>query len=383
MDKKVSKKLKSFETVNWLKNRFKNQVRDKYILNDKELKEQIMMKAVFKSIDRDKSKFLDRQELYDMFKRYGINITKTKLKEFFKRIDQDEDDKLNWNDFKQALQNQEALQMFAELMRKIKESSEKKGKLNELSFIPLSFPNMIQYMNYCVLREELIQKINSNQLNTQQKVKQCKNLLSLEDICYNKVIELKDENDEEQESAFNINSAKKYNDHQQITILKRLQEKEQIELRQNRIRKLSTSQYYKSETEQTNRSMRKQSKQNSTDQKQIVSQECKLIGQLISENQRELPIIQKDFQQQIQTPMLMSERICESDNPYKYNHKVNKYKNKNNSSETEIPKGQHFTTQHLINLRTPMQFCLRKPMHSPKRRRIISQTMLSKNSNKS
>lgn len=54
------------------------------------------MKAVFKSIDRDHSsfyllnfllEFLDRQELYDMFKRYGINITKTKLREFFKRID--------------------------------------------------------------------------------------------------------------------------------------------------------------------------------------------------------------------------------------------------------------------------------------------------------
>lgn len=41
-------------------------------------------------------------------------------------------------------------------MRKIKESTEKKGKKDELSFIPLSFPNMIQYMNYCVLREELI-----------------------------------------------------------------------------------------------------------------------------------------------------------------------------------------------------------------------------------
>lgn len=56
-----------------------------------------MMKAVFKSIDRDKSsmkkniikklEFLDRSELYDMFKKYGINITKIKLKEFFKKID--------------------------------------------------------------------------------------------------------------------------------------------------------------------------------------------------------------------------------------------------------------------------------------------------------
>lgn len=38
MDQNVSKKLKNFETVNWLKNRFKNQVKDKYILNERELK---------------------------------------------------------------------------------------------------------------------------------------------------------------------------------------------------------------------------------------------------------------------------------------------------------------------------------------------------------
>ncbi|CAD8107247.1 unnamed protein product [Paramecium sonneborni] len=232
MDKNISLKVKNFQTVNWLKNRFKNKVKDKYILNEKELKEQIMMKAVFKSIDRDNSKFLDRQELYDMFKRYGINITKIKLREFFKRIDQDEDDKLNWNDFRQALQNQEALQMFVELMRKIRETTEKNNKSNEFNFVPLSFPNMIQYMNYCVLREELIQKIKSEQLSTQQKVKQCKNLLSLEDICYKKIIELKDQEKEEQsDDPFN-KLMPKNNNPQQIAIIKRLQEKEQILERQ-------------------------------------------------------------------------------------------------------------------------------------------------------
>lgn len=58
-----------------------------------------MMKAVFNSIDRDKSskqfliklEFLDRAELYDMFIKYGINISKTKLKAFFKSIDEDDD----------------------------------------------------------------------------------------------------------------------------------------------------------------------------------------------------------------------------------------------------------------------------------------------------
>ncbi|CAD8102508.1 unnamed protein product [Paramecium primaurelia] len=380
MDKKVSKKLKNFETMNWLKNRFKNQVREKYILNEKELKEQIMMKAVFKSIDRDKSKFLDRSELYDMFKRYGINITKTKLKEFFKRIDQDEDDKLNWNDFKQALQNQEALQMFAELMRKVKESTEKQGKQEELNFIPLSFPNMIQYMNYCVLREELIQKINSNQLNNQQKIKQCKNLLSLEDICYNKVVELKDDNDEEQEEAAFIKTAKKSYDHQQVAILRRLQEKEQTEQRLNRLRKLSTSQYYRSETEKVNRSLRQKSCQLNSDKNQNTQSEFKQIDQLIFENPKDLPIIKNEIKQKVQIPMLMSERIYESDNPYKYNHKIKE--NKKDSSIVEIPKGQHFLTQNPISLRTSVRLSTRKQQNSPNRIRILSQTELPKHSNK-
>ncbi|CAD8203877.1 unnamed protein product [Paramecium octaurelia] len=376
MDKKVSKKLKNFETMNWLKNRFKNQVREKYILNDKELKEQIMMKAVFKSIDRDKSKFLDRSELYDMFKRYGINITKAKLKEFFKRIDQDEDDKLNWNDFKQALQNQEALQMFAELMRKVRESSEKKGKLEELNFIPLSFPNMIQYMNYCVLREELIQKINSNQLNAQQKIKQCKNLLSLEDICYNKVVEIKDDNDDEQEEAAFIKSAKKSYDHQQVAILRRLQEKEQIEQRQSRLRRLSTSQYYRSDNEKNNRSLRQKSCQFNTDKNQNAQSEFKQIDQLISENRKDLPAIKNDIQQKVQIPMLMSERIYESDTPFKYNQRSK------DSSIAEIPKGQHFMTQNPISLRTQSKSSNRKQQFSKNRIKMLSQTELPKNLNK-
>jgi len=46
-------------------------------------------------------------------------------------------------------------------MRKIRDTDDS----NSLNFIPLSFPNMIQYMNYCVLREELIQNIESDTLN--------------------------------------------------------------------------------------------------------------------------------------------------------------------------------------------------------------------------
>ncbi|CAD8086250.1 unnamed protein product [Paramecium primaurelia] len=373
MDKNISLKVKNFQTVNWLKNRFRNKVKDKYILNEKELKEQVMMKAVFKSIDRDNSKFLDRQELFDMFKRYGINITKTKLREFFKRIDQDEDDKLNWNDFRQALQNQEALQMFVELMRKIRETTEKISKPNEFKFVPLSFPNMIQYMNYCVLREELIQKIKSEQLSNQQKVKQCTNLLSLEDICYKKVLDIREEEEEQQEDDPFKKFMNKNNDPQQLAILKRLQEKEQMMQRLNRIRKLSSSQYYKTDTDQTNRSIRKSYQTSKQETTKIHQSEFKLIDQFVNDNQSQLPlkITENNNNLNIQQALQITERLNlnETYSPYKY--QVNHLKQL--SCTTSTKRSQHFTNQYLINSKSPFLTSQKSKFRSPQRIRVISQ----------
>ncbi|CAD8119954.1 unnamed protein product [Paramecium sonneborni] len=239
--------LKTFDTIKWLRNRYKSRVKDKYILYDSELKEQIMMKAVFKSIDRDKSKFLDRSELYDMFIKYGINITKSKLKLFFKSIDEDEDDKLNWTDFKQALQNQEALDMFVQLMKKIREDYEI-NQINpeqQLTFVPLSFPQMIQYMNYCVLREEIIDKIESDNFNNYQKHKQCVNLLTLEDCCYRNIKQEQNEDENEEDQIKNIQSV----DHAQLLQMKRFQEKELKFKRLEKVKNISKKRFYTNQTQ--------------------------------------------------------------------------------------------------------------------------------------
>ncbi|CAD8125161.1 unnamed protein product [Paramecium sonneborni] len=239
--------LKTFDTIKWLRNRYKSRVKDQYILYDSELKEQIMMKAVFKSIDRDKSKFLDRSELYDMFIKYGINITKSKLKEFFKSIDEDEDDKLNWTDFKQALQNQEALAMFVQLMKKIREDYEI-NQINpekQLTFVPLSFPQMIQYMNYCVLREEIIDKIESNNINNYQKHKQCVNLLTLEDSCYRNIKQDQNEDENEEDEVKNIQKT----DYSQIIQMKRFQEKELKFKRLEKVKDISKKRFYTNQTQ--------------------------------------------------------------------------------------------------------------------------------------
>ncbi|CAK87110.1 unnamed protein product (macronuclear) [Paramecium tetraurelia] len=319
-----------------------------------------------------------------MFKRYGINITKTKLREFFKRIDQDEDDKLNWNDFRQALQNQEALQMFVELMRKIRETSEKLGKPNEFNFVPLSFPNMIQYMNYCVLREELIQKIKSEQLSNQQKVKQCTNLLSLEDICYKKVLDMREVEEEQQQDEEDPlkKFMKKNNDPQQLAILKRLQEKEQMMQRQKRIRKLSSSQYYRTDTDQTNRSIRKSYQSNKQETSKIYQSEFKLIDQFVNDNQSQLPFKITDNKNNlnIQQALQITERLNlnNTDSPYKYqaNHL------KQVSCTTSTRRGDHFTNQYLINSKSPFLTSQISKLRSPQRIRVISQIDLKKSDSK-
>ncbi|CAK92382.1 unnamed protein product (macronuclear) [Paramecium tetraurelia] len=239
--------LKTFDTIKWLRNRYKSRVKDQYILYESELKEQNMMKAVFNSIDRDKSKFLDRSELYDMFIKYGININKSKLKEFFKSIDEDEDDKLNWTDFKQALKNQEALNMFVQLMKKIREDYEinKIDPTQLLTFVPLSFPQMIQYMNYCVLREEIIDKIESENINNYQKHKQCVNLLTLEDNCYRNIKQnIADDNDSEDE----IKNVSKI-DHSQLLQMKRFQERELKFKRLEKVIDISKRKFYSNPTQ--------------------------------------------------------------------------------------------------------------------------------------
>ncbi|CAD8105523.1 unnamed protein product [Paramecium primaurelia] len=243
--------LKTFDTIKWLRNRYKSRVKDQYILYESELKEQNMMKAVFNSIDRDKSKFLDRSELYDMFIKYGINITKSKLKEFFKSIDEDEDDKLNWTDFKQALQNQEALRMFVQLMKKIREDYEinQTDPSKQLTFVPLSFPQMIQYMNYCVLREEIIDKIESDNINNYQKHKQCVNLLTLEDNCYRNIKQdLKEEENDEEDEIKNLQKI----DHSQLLQMKRFQERELKFKRLEKVKDISKKNFYTNPTQDLN-----------------------------------------------------------------------------------------------------------------------------------
>lgn len=44
-----------------------------------------------------------------MFIKYGFNIRKNDLRLFFKQIDENQDDNLNWTEFKNALKNKEAL----------------------------------------------------------------------------------------------------------------------------------------------------------------------------------------------------------------------------------------------------------------------------------
>lgn len=48
----------------------------------------------------------------------------------------------------------------------------------------MSFPNMVQFMNYCGLREDLYQEIYDDKLSVIKRFKKCQELVNLISKCY-------------------------------------------------------------------------------------------------------------------------------------------------------------------------------------------------------
>ena len=64
-----------------------------------------------------------------MFLKYGIKMKKKDLRDFFLQIDENSDDTLNWREFKSAITNEDAAQVFINIMRRLRnEKNEQKLK---------------------------------------------------------------------------------------------------------------------------------------------------------------------------------------------------------------------------------------------------------------
>lgn len=55
-----------------------------------------------------------------MFKKVGIKLSQNDLRNFFHQVDGDQNDDIDWTEFKNALTDQDTAQTYIDIMRKIK-----------------------------------------------------------------------------------------------------------------------------------------------------------------------------------------------------------------------------------------------------------------------
>lgn len=55
-----------------------------------------------------------------MFTKFGIRVEQNELKNFFRHIDANQNDNIDWTEFKNALTDEDASQTFINIMRRLR-----------------------------------------------------------------------------------------------------------------------------------------------------------------------------------------------------------------------------------------------------------------------
>lgn len=63
---------------------------------------------------------LSIDEMYTLFNKYHINITKQQLEKFYMIADTNKDNALDWNEFINTTMNEQANSLFAKIIREIR-----------------------------------------------------------------------------------------------------------------------------------------------------------------------------------------------------------------------------------------------------------------------
>ncbi|CAK70220.1 unnamed protein product (macronuclear) [Paramecium tetraurelia] len=183
--------LQSRDVHDWFKKRYNDKVKKKYLYFPEEIKQQLEVKKIFQNFDQNKSsievKFnldnLDMSELYEMFQKNGFKITEEQSQKFFKIVDKDRDNALNWSEFKNSAFNEQAAQVFYEIMKELRENMEKEQKLDSSSpagkYMPFTFNNMISYLSYLASRDELKKAIDDTSITQLEKFKKYMEMINL------------------------------------------------------------------------------------------------------------------------------------------------------------------------------------------------------------
>ncbi|KAL4467619.1 hypothetical protein ABPG73_022045 [Tetrahymena malaccensis] len=215
-------RLMNKEVMDWAKKRSFSAIKKQYVHYPSDLKKIQEIKNVFLQIDKDGSRSLDKDEINEMFSKYDFYIDPDYLDQLFSIVDDDQDNALNWQEFKKCALNDNATRVFNFMMRKAREKAnynkaekrpiqvvqdirvedmdnyeqyeqallnqEKEQKLvqlitieetpqMQLNYIPLRFLEVISYLSYLSNRDEILDKVNKTN-EVKQKFKVFQDLLN-------------------------------------------------------------------------------------------------------------------------------------------------------------------------------------------------------------
>ena len=79
--------LKETSTQNWLRKRYPNKTKEKYLYSDQERVRCQEIIDIFQKFDEDGSGTLEIEEIYEMFRKIGLNMSKNEVYQIFSIVD--------------------------------------------------------------------------------------------------------------------------------------------------------------------------------------------------------------------------------------------------------------------------------------------------------
>ncbi|CAD8200965.1 unnamed protein product [Paramecium pentaurelia] len=189
--------------MNWInkhQNKADPKAKEMYRYLPEERRKHIELTLLFEKFDNDGSKALDFIEVFRMFTKYGIFITKKELLDFFKVVDQNKDFSLNLQEFKACYLDSAARDIFAKIMKQLIERTQLTeeeinaalNQMNELNnqnnnnqnqnpipALPKSFQGVISLLTYLNTRDEIKDKLTSKSVNIYEQINNLKQLIEL------------------------------------------------------------------------------------------------------------------------------------------------------------------------------------------------------------
>mmetsp|Transcript_19593 Transcript_19593/g.35987 ORF Transcript_19593/g.35987 Transcript_19593/m.35987 type:complete len:291 (+) Transcript_19593:1194-2066(+) len=159
----IEGKLHSPDVLEWLKKRYFNVSKERYLLKEDELRKADEIKEVFKGFDYDGSGFLELSELWAMFLQYGLKIERNELRELFAVIKPVHRDKLSLNEFRAFALSEEANKKFHQMMQRAKRSEMRKPP-EQQKFIPTDISSMMKHLVYLTRTQFLVKQIGSSSI---------------------------------------------------------------------------------------------------------------------------------------------------------------------------------------------------------------------------